>query len=73
MFVCALELVNMIRAMGALVIFLTGCTVRLVDDRIDRVKLEEALTQQRAAILAQVGYIASLQEQGVLPKPKKEK
>lgn len=59
----------MIKAWGLLVlVLLSGCSVRLVDNRIDPDNLAEALRQQKTALLMQMNYIAALQAKGVLPK-----
>lgn len=59
----------MTRAWGLLIIgLLSGCSVRLVDNRIDPDNLAEALRQQKTALLMQMNYIAALQARGILPK-----
>lgn len=59
----------MIKAWGLLVlVLLSGCSVRLVDNRIDPDNLAEALRQQKTALLMQMNYIAALQAKGILPK-----
>ncbi len=59
----------MIKAWGLLVlVLLSGCSVRLVDSRIDPDNLAEALRQQKTALLMQMNYIAALQAKGILPK-----
>lgn len=59
----------MTKAWGLLIVcLLSGCSVRLVDDRIDPDNLAEALRQQKTALLMQMNYIAALQAKGILPK-----
>ncbi len=63
----------MTKAWGLLIIgILSGCSVRLVDDRIDPDNLAEALRQQKTALLMQMNYIAELQAKGILPKPEEK-
>lgn len=51
-------------------LFLTGCTVQLKDERIDAAKLDAVLKEQSAVIVA---VVEQLQAKGYLEKPKEEK
>jgi hypothetical protein len=50
-----------------------ACTIRVVDDRIDKTELTKVLEQQKFAILLQAHYLEGLQAKGILPKPEKGK